>query len=110
MFNVNQYISENRLDDGFVPVKICKDGFSISIQASKYHRSSPDELGLYATVECGFPSMVPAYIMQYCEDPEFPTRTVYNYVPVELVEALINFHDGLMGENKILKLKVKIKY
>ena len=95
MFNVNQYILENRQPGGFVSIKLCKDGFSISIQASKYHRSSKsgENRDLYDTVECRFPTEIPDNIMEYCEDPDEPLDTVYNYVPVKLVEELIDYHN-----------------
>ena len=36
-------------------------------------------------VECGFPNAVPEFILEYADDIENPTDTVYAYVPVELV-------------------------
>jgi hypothetical protein len=41
--------------------------------------------------------------MEYAESAEYPTETVYGYVPVELVEKLIEFHGGIR-KNKSWKL------
>ena len=59
--------------------------------------------GPYTHVEVGFPSEVPEpweIWSEFCEDPETPTSTVYGYVPVEDVRALIALHGGekLVGE------------
>ena len=35
--------------------------------------------------------------MNYAETPENPTETVYGWVPVEVVESVIEKHGGLMG-------------
>ena len=35
------------------------------------------------------------YIMGYAENEDDPTETVYGYVPVVLVEKLINLHNGV---------------
>jgi len=78
---------------------VCADGFSISVQANEYAYSHPrDNLGPYCAVECGFPSSVPELIMGYCEDAEKPTDTVYGYVPIELVEELLQLHGGIAND------------
>lgn len=76
----------------------CVDGFSISVQASSGHYCQPRETGAYEyhTVECGYPNQVPDFILQYAEDSERPTDTVYGYVPVELVNKLINSYGGVL--------------
>lgn len=55
------------------PVIRCKDGESVSIQASETHYCSPRESGLrrYGTVEAGFPSVTPPDSWRkYAEDWE----------------------------------------
>ena len=76
----------------------CVDGFTISVQASSGHYCQPRETGAYEyhMVECGYPSQVPDFILEYAEDSERPTDTVYGYVPVELVNKLINSHGGVL--------------
>jgi hypothetical protein len=74
----------------------CADGFSISVQAHDGAYCRPrDSQGPWYKVELGFPSeaLGPEFT-EYCEDPEKPTETVYGYVPIELVEALIARHGG----------------
>lgn len=101
-FNFNEYAKEahnfNYERDGFRVLSpiVCADGFTISVQASKSHYCSPRETGAneYHLVECGYPSQVPDFILEYAEDSERPTDTVYGYVPVELVNKLIDSHGG----------------
>ena len=73
----------------------CVDGFSMSVQATHGAYCSPRRnLGPWYEVEVGFPSAEPELIMQYAEQPEIPTETVYAYVPLETVEELIAMHGG----------------
>ena len=73
----------------------CADGFTMSVQASEIHYCSPRESGLnhYDSVEVGFPSQREESLMEYADDPENPI--VYGWVPVEVVDAIINAHGGL---------------
>jgi hypothetical protein len=81
-----------------LPRVVCADGFSLSIQAGKLLYSTPrHDAGPWSHVEVGFPSERPepwADWTQYCEDPQRPTNTVYGYVPLEMVEALVALHGG----------------
>lgn len=73
----------------------CKDGFSISVQATHGAYCRPRRnIGPWYQVECGFPSARPDGIMTYADDPERPTETVYGYVPIEDVERLLEAHGG----------------
>jgi hypothetical protein len=109
-WNLNDYLSSFRdkdgngfpsTDTGFVSsfpqsTRItCVDGFSLSVQANHGTYCTPrNNLGPWSSVEVGFPSDTPEFIMEYVEDPEHPTDTVYGYVPIELVEKLIASHGG----------------
>jgi hypothetical protein len=75
----------------------CRDGFSISAQVGPMNYCEPRELqGPYSRCELGYPSdSVPDFILEYAEHREEPTHCVYPYVPVELVEKLIDMHGGL---------------
>ena len=98
MFNLNEYLknNRNRPDYGQVPRIVCADGFSLSVQANKGAYSSPrNEIGPWTEAEIGFPSARVEEIMPYCEDAENPTDTVYAYVPVPLIEKLIESHGGM---------------
>ena len=54
----------------------------------------------YETCEVGFPNQREELLMPYAEDTETPTETVYGYVPVTLVEQIIEKHGGWF-ESKI---------
>jgi hypothetical protein len=81
-----------------LPRIACEDGFSLSVQAGRYLYSTPrEDRGPWTHVEVGFPSAQPepwADWKTYAEDSAVPTNTVYSYVPLELVEALIASHGG----------------
>lgn len=87
-----------RLDNvfGVRPRVTFADGTSVSIQASGFHYCEPktDE-GPWTEVELGFPSREIAELMPYAESPEKPCDTVYGYVPVAIVDALIIACGGL---------------
>ena len=76
------------------PHIFCKDGFKMSVQAGDSLYCTPRtnlESGEY---EVGFPNQREELLMPYAEDPETPTETVYGYVPVTLVEQIIEKHGG----------------
>ena len=78
-----------------LPRIICKDGFSLSVQAGKGLYCSPREDNAYWThVEVGFPSEEIPEFMEYAEDSNAPTDTVYSNVPIDLVEKVIMNHGG----------------
>lgn len=73
----------------------CKDGFSLSVQATHGAYCSPRQnVGPWYEVEVGFPSAAPELIAHLAENPDEPTETVYPYVDIELVEQLIALHGG----------------
>lgn len=80
------------------PRVICKDGFNVSIQASDRHYCSPrtSEVTVYDCVELGFPSEKEDLIMDYAEDNINPTDTVYTYVPIDVVDKMLEKHGGIV--------------
>ena len=50
----------------------------------------------YESVELGFPSVEDELINEYAEDCMNYTETVYGYVPIEIVEKLIEKHGGII--------------
>ena len=81
----------------------CKDGFSISVQGSSFSYATPREDNPpngYTHVECGFPSTKPKTkeLLGYAElcGTDDYTDTVYGYVPVEVVQAELNAHGGII--------------
>lgn len=80
----------------------CNDGFVVSVQASKTHYCKPraNWLEEYDEVELGYPTEAEESIIEYAEDPDEPTNTVYGYVPIEIVEEVIKKHGGIKGPKK----------
>ena len=79
---------------------VCEDGFSVSIQAGAHKYCEPrtdyvSTLG-YRSVELGYPNRPCAFIVDYAEDPEDLTGTVYGYVPADVVRKMILAHGGIV--------------
>lgn len=96
---VNQYFKNLPHTGAFPmprPAFVLKDGTTISIQASTTTYCSPrvNNAEKYEAVEVGFPSKEFPELLPYAEDPETPTHTVYGYVPVEILNAIID-REGL---------------
>ena len=107
--NLNKYLTSQRkkngrglTDDSSYPTAkriTCTDGFSLSVQATKGAYCAPRQnIGPWEEVEVGFPSGTPELIMSYAEEADRPTATVYCYVPIQLVEQLIELHGGMRKE------------
>lgn len=99
-FDFNRYAAAfTPSDHGIrrVPRITCADGLSLSVQASEYNYCAPRYSGLdfYYEVEVGFPSARIDELMPYAESPDDPTGTVYGYVPVDIVNQVVNAHGGL---------------
>ena len=77
----------------------CADGFSMSVQASKYNYCEPriDNANEYATVEVGFPSDYESLLVPWVEDPEAYTNTVYGFVPVQVIVDVCAKHGGIVA-------------
>ena len=75
---------------------ICNDGESLSIQAHKEAYCTPRaNKGPYTHLEVGYPSVKPPdSMMEFCEDSDKPTDTVYAYVPVTVIQEFIDLHGG----------------
>ena len=81
----------------------CKDGFTISVQGSSFSYATPrvdNPPNGYTHVECGFPSTTPKTkelreFAELCGTDDY-TETVYGYVPVEIVEAELEAHGGVV--------------
>lgn len=83
-----------------VPRITCRDGFSMSVQASTGAYCSPrQDTGPWDEVEVGFPSRIEPLLWEYAETPGDWTNTVYPWVPVALVAALIELHGGFSDES-----------
>lgn len=100
------------------PRIVCNDGYSVSVQADQYTYCTPrytqwqnengwqvmsiknnfetDRYTPYESVELGFPSEADELINSFAEGDDY-TNTVYGYVPVKIVEQLIEKHGGFKG-------------
>ena len=88
----------NMLNGGIViPPLECADGFRMSVQASAGHYCEPrNSQGPWTEFECGFPSDDVPEMADYKEDvSKADTETVFAYVPVEIVEAVLAKHGGM---------------
>ena len=86
------------MEKKFYEKVICADGFSMSVQAGFSNYCSPrvDYADRYDAVEVGYPSECEDLLMNYCEDPERPTDTVYALVPSTVVSLVVAKHGGIV--------------
>jgi hypothetical protein len=79
------------------------DGTSLSIQAGLHHYCSPKkncssgDYNFYDSFEIGFPSRVIPELLEYAQEPDNPTETVYPYVPKDLIRGIITNTGGVVG-------------
>ena len=93
---VNDFLQRAPRVHGIRKALVCKDGFTMSIQASDTHYCSPQANDqIYSRVEVGFPSKREQLLMKYAENAEKPTGTVYGQVPVDIVARIIEKHGGI---------------
>jgi hypothetical protein len=92
------------------PRIVCMDGTSLSVQASEMTYCSPREnYGPYYKVEVGFPSRRFEELMPYIDGADGdPTATVYGYVPIEVVENIIEQCGGICIEMTVLAKGSKV--
>jgi len=100
MFDFNKYVQENRVEvRGYgynIRQIVCKNGLAMSVQASQHHYCSPrEDQGPYQMVEVGFPNRKVEALMEYAENPATPTSTVYGFVPVEVINKIVDDNGGL---------------
>lgn len=78
---------------------VCSDGFSFSCQANEnaYCLPRKSSCNHYTHVEVGFPSQPEQLILEYREDgcKNKVTKSVYPYVPSEIVHIMITKHGGI---------------
>lgn len=82
-------------NSSLLPCIVCADGFTMSVQVGLNLYCTPrSNFGPWTAVEIGLPSEVEELLIEYADDPEDPTDTIYRRVPVELVEQVIEKHGG----------------
>lgn len=81
------------------PRIVCNDGFSMSVQGSSSHYCYPRTLAKdYWEMEIDFPSEVEPLLLNWADESELPTDTVYGYVPVTVIDQVIEAHGGINEE------------
>ena len=77
---------------------ICADGFEMSVQAHQSAYCSPriDNAEKYTSVEIGFPSEREPMLIDFADEVDNPTGTVYGYVPVQVVNTVLAKHGGIV--------------
>jgi len=110
--NINEFLDKTMpdpIDTGFSvlqsgprPRVVCADGFTISVQAGDgvYCQPRKNFLTHYTEVELGYPNEKwttedDTMFKEWQEDTE-STSTVWGYVPVHLVDKLIENHGGFV--------------
>ena len=78
---------------------VCKDGFTMSVQANHGAYCSPriDDAPRYTAVEIGYPSHPEPLLLEWAENEDRPTNTVYGYVPVARVSMVCAKHGGIVS-------------
>jgi len=78
---------------------ICKDGFTMSVQAHNGAYCSPriDNAPRYTQVEVGFPSHPESLLLEWAEKKDEPTNTVYPYVPAHQISLVCVKHGGIVS-------------
>jgi hypothetical protein len=100
--SITEYPNTNYTTRELVPTIECSDGFSMSVQVGHCHYCTPrtnNEI-FYSCVEVGFPSAMEPDLMPFADDERYPTKTVYGYVPVEIVNAIIDKHGGIKQQSE----------
>ena len=108
---VNEYLRETRPAGPFGnrPAMVLGDGSVVSVQASSGHYCSPrrDGADSYDAVEVGFPTGANGELWDHDWDcPEMADwaegnpeeGTVYAYVPVEVLQRVVDNHGGIVGQ------------
>ena len=96
IFNKTEVSSDIYPLRSIAPKMKMNDGFEMSVQASRGHYCSPrDNRGPWHAFEIGYPSEEERLLAEYAEDADKLTDTVYGYVPLEVILAVIEKHGGL---------------
>lgn len=96
--NFNEFITvSNERKTYHRPRIVCNDGFNMSVQCGYGNYCNPreDNEDFYTSAEIGFPNEKEYLIMEYAEDKEIPTDTVYGWVPSSIVDKVIEKHGGI---------------
>lgn len=96
--NLNEFTRATYKTDRFYtrPRIYCNDGFNFSVQGSDGHYCSPRKNDKeFSAMEIGFPSEVEELILEFAEDRDNPTETVYGWVDNTIIQQVIDKHGGI---------------
>ncbi len=83
------------------PRIVCNDGFSLSVQAGNRDLACEPQrwVSIYKSLEIGFPSEADPILLPYVSKYN---SGIYDYVPWDVVEELLEKHGGI-NEEKIVE-------
>lgn len=101
LHSTNDFLKEVNADHGVRSHAILKNGMELSIQASRHHYCSPRDSKSteYTSVEVGMNGRIKelcGHIEWEDDDPSDDKFTVYSYVPVLLLDTVINQNGGIV--------------
>lgn len=78
---------------------VCADGFRMSVQAHEGSYCTPrvNDADFYTEAEVGFPTERESLLMEWAENPDRPTKTVYGWVPRQVIINVIAKHGGMVS-------------
>ena len=78
---------------------VCADGFTMSVQASEFTYCTPRvaDAAAYTEVEVGYPNTPEPLLLEWAEEPDNPTDTVYGYVPSDVIVTVCAKHGGVVS-------------
>ena len=99
----DDWVIKKRVYKKVQPPIRCKDGFQMSVQASRDHYCTPrDDKGPYTHVEVGWPSMWEDLLLPFTDNDTDRTPvvcgespTLYVNVPANTVRAVVEKHGGM---------------
>lgn len=105
MSDLEKWLMDTSLDlrkPGWVrPPITCPDGFECSVQTGLGMYSTPrNNFGPWTEVEVGYPTQKVDDWLNWAEDPNNPTETVYAYIPVSIVETELKKRGWEYDENE----------
>lgn len=107
--SLNKWMNDHREtpdkggDFPILPGIECHDGFSISVQChfGAYSQPRVSYYDRYIKVECGFPNGPVPELAEWKygdkDDRSTDMKSVYGYVPIEVVADLLTKHGGIKG-------------
>lgn len=95
--SINEFLKQPRKGH-VLPALVCADGLKMSVQASGGHYCTPrtTDADYYSAVEVGYPNRVIPELLPFAEEIHSPMDTVYGYVPVRVVDYVIEKAGGIV--------------